>query len=452
MTTSTRERRDWTLLIFIIPIGIILMLIAGQIAIQLVPIWSINAGMQSNLDPNNLPNQQSGPAQPILPAILTPLGWFDTFLTPGADTENQIVFPPFVIFEPSATPVVTHLPPTAVTPPPVTPVTDTPIVTTLPPVTPTKKPPTSTPPTSTPPTSTPPTSTPPTSTPPTSTPPTSTPPTEVSITSTVPPSATAVTPAPADVVGTPDPQIYNLEDGTYIVLNLGSKPLQVTGSNPDYDLVYYEMEFSVFGVPSGNIYLDQVMIGITNDPTGGTFYTVFYWGDSDPDMNSNVGDIAVSTGGEADNQQIALSDLYGTDPYQTGIAIDVDNADSNPPVNSYQYVVIFAPTTGGGESANINAVEVIPEPPPIAGASVPSVDNVPAPPADNEPAPPADNEPAPPADNEPAPPADNEPAPPANNEPAPPADNEPAPPADNEPAPPADNEPAPPADNEPAPP
>ncbi|MDO9302454.1 MAG: hypothetical protein Q7T89_13795, partial [Anaerolineales bacterium] len=78
MTTSnsTRERRDWTLLIFIIPIGIIFMLIAGQVAIRLVPIWSINAGMQSNLDPNNLPMQQSGPIQPILPAILTPLGWF----------------------------------------------------------------------------------------------------------------------------------------------------------------------------------------------------------------------------------------------------------------------------------------------------------------------------------------------------------------------------------------
>jgi hypothetical protein len=105
MTTSnsTRERRDWTLLIFFIPIGIIFMLIAGQVAIRLVPVWSINAGMQSNLDPNNLPMQQSGPVQPILPAILTPLGWFDTFLTPGADTGNDVVFPPFIIFQPHHT-------------------------------------------------------------------------------------------------------------------------------------------------------------------------------------------------------------------------------------------------------------------------------------------------------------------------------------------------------------
>ena len=143
MTTSTRERRDWTLLIFIIPIGIILMLIAGQIAIRLVPIWSIDAGMQSKLDPNNLPNQQSGVVQPVLPAILTPLGWFDTFLTPGADSGNQnIVFPPFVVFEPSATPAVTLPPPTvATTPPPTIPVTVSPTVVVIPPTTGTQKPP-----------------------------------------------------------------------------------------------------------------------------------------------------------------------------------------------------------------------------------------------------------------------------------------------------------------------
>jgi len=99
--TTARERRDWTLLIFIIPIGIILMLIAGQIAIRLVPIWSVDAGMQSNLDPNNLPMQQAGPVQPVLSSILTPFGWLDTFLTPGSDGYD--IISDFIVLDPSET-------------------------------------------------------------------------------------------------------------------------------------------------------------------------------------------------------------------------------------------------------------------------------------------------------------------------------------------------------------
>ena len=161
MTTSTRERRDWTLLIFLIPIGIIFMLIAGQFAVRLVSVWSVNGGMQSNLDPNNLPVQQNAPMQPILPAILTPLGWFETFLTPGAGAGDQNVFPPFIVFEPTATPAVTQQPPVVTTtqPPPTVPATVPPTVvvtqptqgtpkTPKPPVEGTPTPPTSTPPTS----------------------------------------------------------------------------------------------------------------------------------------------------------------------------------------------------------------------------------------------------------------------------------------------------------------
>ena len=107
MKTTTRERRDWTLLIFLIPIGIIFMLIAGQYAVRLFPIWSVNAGMKSKLDPDYLSRQQNLPMQPISQAILTPIGWLDTFLTPGAGSGDQIVFPPFVVFEPSATALVT---------------------------------------------------------------------------------------------------------------------------------------------------------------------------------------------------------------------------------------------------------------------------------------------------------------------------------------------------------
>jgi len=421
MITPTRERRDWTLLVFIIPIGIILMLIAGQVAIRLVPKWSINAGMQSSLDPNNLPLQQNGPVQPILPAILTPLGWLDTFLTPGSNSENND-FPPFVIFEPTVTSVVTKLPPTAATTPPPIPTTDTPIVTPTPPVTVTKKTPVE------------PTATHPTATQPTATQPTATQPTETvtatSIVST--PTGVVITPAPTEVIGTPDSQIYSLKDGTYIVLNLGSNPIQVNGSDPDYDLVYYEMEYYTL-FPSGTIYMDQVIIGISNDPNGNSFFTVFNWGsDGVPDMNSNVGEIALLTG-EADNQEIPFSALYGTDPYQTGIAIDVDNALSNPPPGLYQYVVIMSPATGSGDSAQVNAIEVIPDPPtaPVVAAPVQPADDVLIVPAEDPvldaPDPPSENEPSPPAEDEPSPPAENEPSSPAENEPSSPVEEAPSP-------------------------
>ncbi len=91
MRITNRERRDWTLIIFIIPIGIILMMIAGQIAVRIVPQWSVKAGMKSQLDPQTAPKQQVGLIQPVLPEILTPIGWLDTFLTPNSDPGNQIL-------------------------------------------------------------------------------------------------------------------------------------------------------------------------------------------------------------------------------------------------------------------------------------------------------------------------------------------------------------------------
>jgi hypothetical protein len=110
MSTLTRERRDWTLLIFIIPIGIILMLIAGQIAIRLASFWSVTANMRSNLDPNLALKRQTGFVQPIGAGILTP---YDINLTPDPD-EGSVVFPPFIVFESNGTPSVTVSPgPTA---------------------------------------------------------------------------------------------------------------------------------------------------------------------------------------------------------------------------------------------------------------------------------------------------------------------------------------------------
>ena len=360
MITPNRERRDWTLLVFVIPIGVILMLIAGQFAIRLVPEWSVNAGMQSNLDPNNLPLQQSGPVQPVLPAILTPLGWLDTFLTPGAGSGGQVVFPPFIVFEPSATPVVTNPPPTVATtqPPPTVPtVTDSPTVV-VPPPTGTKPPNDEE------------TPAPPTATPPTATPPTATPP---GTPSTPPVGAIPISPAPANLgTDTPDGDVANLPSsqlplypfGSYTVVNLGSNPIHVSGTpDANYDLIFYESE-----IGPGSIRLDHIIIGVSNN-TDGSYYEVFNWGDNNRDENTNVDyqDLPPDTSPtctepECDNRDIPVTELYTDttpDPdIRTGILIDVDKAPGKPPEGDYGYVVIISPATGDLDNAQVDAVVV----------------------------------------------------------------------------------------------
>ena len=180
------------------------------------------------------------------------------------------------------------------------------------------------------------------------------------ITSTPDPSYTLVTPAPPELgVGTPpdntipgdDSNIGAISDGTYIIISLGV----VVEATPDnnYDLVFYEYN------NSGAVYLDWIIIGITNSSTGSEYYEVFNWGNGNADNNSNVGDVA---GAEADNQSIALTELHDPDGAgpapQTGILIDVDSATSAPPPDTYNYVVIISPNGGGsGEPAQVDSVQ-----------------------------------------------------------------------------------------------
>lgn len=144
MRLSDRDRRDWSLLIFIVPLGILLMIIAGQIAMQILPQWSLPTWMGSNLDPDK---GGSGPRPIYNPLILTPFSWFGDYLTPMGD---DISFVPFIVLEPSATTSPTPAPPTPTSsPPPLTeettatpsPTTPSPIVT----VTTTTRPPGETP-------------------------------------------------------------------------------------------------------------------------------------------------------------------------------------------------------------------------------------------------------------------------------------------------------------------
>lgn len=370
MNIPDRERRDWSLIVFVVPIGVLLIMIVGQLAARIMPIWSVNAGMNSNLDPNAENARPISLLPPLAPQILTPMSWAESFLTPM----GEVSFPPFIIIEPSATPSPTPDKPTSTPATPtatqttVTPTTPSPSATTPVPTGVTKTPnPTETEPTPTSTTGTPsatattetPSVTPTTETPtPTATTetPTLTPtPTATGITSTPPP-GTPSTPDPnigvgelPDNVGPGDDNIGVVLENTYIIIQLS---IEVGVPDGNYDLVFYEYN------NGGTVYLDQIIIGITNDPTGGSFFQVFYWGDGDPDDNSNVGDVA---GLENDNQPINVSELYdpdGAGPLpQTGVLIDVDTALSLPPIGLYQYIVIIAPPAS--DEAQIDAIATV---------------------------------------------------------------------------------------------
>lgn len=393
-TSNNRERRDWTLLIFIIPIGILFMVAAGQVAIRLVPEWSVNAGMQSNLDLSDLPKQQSAPLQPVLPAILTPLGWLDTFLTPGAGHSDQVLFPSFVIFEPSATPEVTLAPPTVATQPSPTAPTPTQPTVVSPPPTGTKEPPDGGGETPTP------------SPSPSAPPPVVLPPVVSTPTGTYVDSSPWMEFALSDLDG--GLGTFNIGNGTYVVLDLGATPIEVEGaSDTNYDLVYYELEN-----PSGYISMDQVIIGISRFSNGSSYYAVLNWGDGEADTNTNIGDVS---GPEYDNQAIDVDELYGPVGYQTGVLIDVDNASSHPPAGFYRYLVIVAPVpstpddgTQVDAGTHVDFVEIVDEINPTTDSKPAPVEIVPAPPVIEQSQPvdeaPAAEEPSEPV--EAAPPAD----------------------------------------------
>jgi hypothetical protein len=206
-----------------------------------------------------------------------------------------------------------------------------------------------------------------------------------------------------------------VDDGSYIVLDLSV----TVSSAPDnfYDLVFYEWD------NGGNVYMDLIIIGISNDASGSSYYEVFNWGDNEADTNSNVSDLAA--GGENDDETIPLSDPAAVPPSpdtlhdpdydpangtngplpQTGVLIDVDNAASKPPPGTYKFVVIISPSTGtGGGSANVDAIQAtevpISPPPPLPDTNSDAQENTTQ--APEEPSPPTE-EPLPPTEEPPPP-------------------------------------------------
>lgn len=372
--TEKNERRDWTLLIFIIPLGIILIILVGQLAVRLVPSWRVNTDMNSNLEPDASSARPFALLEPILPQILTPMAWVESYLTPGA----EISFPPFLTFQPTLTPSPTSPTPIDITDTPTAVVTETVSPTAVTGTTaPTDRPDNgggTPPPTSTTVSPTVPSPSPTTPSPsPSPTTPSPSPSPSPTATSTGSPSAmasgyTSVTPHP-EIGSTPGPpdNSYGSEAGlgkiiekTYVVINFSV----VVENTPDanYDLVLYE--YNNFGW----VYLDWMIIGISKDPDGLTYYEVFNWYDGSPDTNTNVGDVA---GSEIDEQQTNLNQFYdpdnpaGSTENQTGILIDVDTAVSKPPADVYDYIVVISPDGGGSmevDSIDVTEVPISPTP------------------------------------------------------------------------------------------
>ena len=79
------ERRGWILVAVLLLIGLLCVILAGNLAIRFAPRWSVQADMRSriNLDGAYYTPQPSYNLPPLDPAILTPPVWINFFLTPG---------------------------------------------------------------------------------------------------------------------------------------------------------------------------------------------------------------------------------------------------------------------------------------------------------------------------------------------------------------------------------
>jgi hypothetical protein len=150
--------------------------------------------------------------------------------------------------------------------------------------------------------------------------------------------------------GAPDNIIADIACGAVITVTL-TTPLVADGNN-DFDLVYYERGVIPPPVPT-QIQMDWVVVQVSTSPSG-PWFTIFYWGDYIDDTNTNINYLLYN---ENNNEPINVSDLYGSPPYQTGITIDID---ARAPAGTYPYVRIYSPFNPGNDSAQVDALEVLP--------------------------------------------------------------------------------------------
>ncbi len=341
MKAIDRERLDWTVVVIIIlVIGLVCVIVAGQLALRFSPAWQLATNMESHLDPNSnyLTSRPSGFIEPVDSSILTQPGWID-FLTPGVSIITSTPFPTITVTS-SASPTMvssetaTHTAIVAASP------TNTLVFIPWTPTSTRKPKPTKTIPTSTHPAHTPTatqmvarTATATSTTTATSTPTTQT------------PVLTPTDSRPPEIGTTPDGDIYFLSSGGSLTLNINL----IANGDGSYDLAYYER-----AAPDGTgVFLDWVIIEIGD---GTNWYTVFNWGNNLADTNSNM-DFNIlpnpQVPEEADQRDIPTSALYNG----TGVAIDVD---AIVPPGTYTYIRFTAPAGDSDGQTEIDALEVLP--------------------------------------------------------------------------------------------
>jgi hypothetical protein len=86
MKIPDRERREWRLILIILLIGFLLICLAGELALQMVPQWNVKANMDSIIDPDATyaAYPTVGLVEPVRPEIQTPFSY--QFLTPSTST------------------------------------------------------------------------------------------------------------------------------------------------------------------------------------------------------------------------------------------------------------------------------------------------------------------------------------------------------------------------------
>ena len=361
MKITLRERRDLFLLALLVLLGVLLMLIAGQFAVRLLPRWNVPSDMDSRLNLEvEIPQNSSFSIAPLRPEILTPPSWGLSFLTPGVDDLAPVNVVPVVILGNTTTPVFgttstnTNTPAAtatladSATPtefPTLTPFPTNTLVYVFPTITNTPIKPANTATfTPIPPTFTPSSTFTQTLTPSLTPSETFTPTETLTPTFTFTPIATDVT--PPEIGTTPDTNIYELPDGSSLTLGMTI----IVNGHAGPDLVLYER------VNGSGINMDAINLLISQD--GHTWYTIFYWGDGLADTNSNLNIAGPLGGTEFDDRDIDASFLYPTGTYgDAGVTMDLDMV---VPAGTYYYLRITAPVVGGDGICDIDAIEILP--------------------------------------------------------------------------------------------
>ncbi len=111
MHVTNDEHRNGLLVILLLILGLPFMLAAGQAAIQLPPAWSLDRGMESDIQTAATIAVYSDGQRiaPLDPDIQTPVVWFDVIRTPPTEMAGMVTVIPAATFNASVTPNLVNL-------------------------------------------------------------------------------------------------------------------------------------------------------------------------------------------------------------------------------------------------------------------------------------------------------------------------------------------------------